>query len=87
MMNRRAGRVGPVARGVGRRGRRGRSTGCPFRVLPTPRPVLVIRMFLHVYDPEPLGLLDVGPSVLRRKPSPFLSWEGTKTRSIKERET
>lgn len=75
MMNRRAGRVGPVARGVGRRGRRGRCTGCPFRVLPTPRPVLVIRMFLHVYDPQPLGLLDVGPPVLRRQSSPFLSCE------------
>lgn len=74
MMNRGTRGVGPIDRGVGRGRRRGRRPWGPFRVFPTPWPVLVVRMFLHVYDPQSLGFLHVRPSVLRGQPSPFLPW-------------
>lgn len=73
MMNRGTRGVGPIGRGIGRRWRRRGRSWSPFRMFSAPRPVLVVRMFLHVYDPQPLGFLDVRPSVLRGQPSPFLS--------------
>ena len=82
MMNRGARGVGPVGRGVGG-GRRGgwRPRG-PLRVFPASRPVLVVGVFLHVYDPQPLGFLHVRPSVLRGQPSPFFPWKNAGRPSV-----
>lgn len=42
-------------------------------LLPSTRPVLIIRVFCHVDDSETLGFLDEGPSVLRCQGAPFFT--------------
>lgn len=66
-------------RAVGVAGAAGSVAGCGagarFRVLATPRPVLVVGMLGHVDDAQAFGLLDVRPTVLRCERTPFLACE------------
>lgn len=62
-----------ATRGCCRCGTRRRRRPAALDLLAPPRSVLVVRVLLQVDHAQPLGLLDVRPSVLRRQSLPFLT--------------